>query len=154
MEKRPAAARQEPDETLDDGQLRKKTSGRVALCIDDNPGNLAMLEATLKQMTRMEVLLADNARQGLDMAIEHVPDLIFMDIHMPDMDGYEALKMIKANEALRDIPIIALTASAMELEIERGLVAGFFRYLTKPMDVHRLASTVNEVLGKQDQVSG
>ena len=80
------------------------------------------------------------------MASSESPDLILMDIGLPGMDGFEALDVLKNSEKTNDIPVIAISASAMEQEIERGKNAGFFAYLTRPFDVPVILNTVRSAL--------
>ena len=106
--------------------------------IDDSQVNLKLLEYTLKQSEGYDLLTADSAEHGLRLADQHQPDIIIVDINMPDMDGYEVLRRLRAQDKFKTTPIIALTASAMTDEIQRGLQAGFADYITKPFDIVEL----------------
>ena len=77
-----------------------------------------------------------NGNLGIELARDKQPDVILMDINLPDISGYEALKILRADPATAHIPVIAVSANAMSLDIERGMKAGFFRYLTKPINVN------------------
>jgi CheY-like chemotaxis protein len=81
------------------------------------------------------------------------PDLILLDINMPDMDGYQVLGILKADPRMRAVPIIALTANAMARDVERGLQAGFAQYLTKPVDVRVLLKSLDDCLQQRDGVT-
>jgi CheY-like chemotaxis protein len=90
------------------------------------------------------LLSATNARDGIALALSRQPQVILMDINLPGMSGKEAKKILGADERTAHIPVIALTANAMHSDVKHGLAAGFFRYLTKPIDADRLLETINE----------
>ncbi|MBW7863510.1 MAG: response regulator [Candidatus Hydrogenedentes bacterium] len=92
------------------------------------------------------VIEAMDGREGVRLAAERRPDIIFMDIAMPVMDGLQAIKVIRADEALRDIPVLAVTASAMTGDREAILAHGFDGYLSKPIDPAALLDTVKRIL--------
>lgn len=110
----------------------------MVLYIEDNPANLRLVEKVIQRHTNIQVLSAPNAEMGLELAKHYRPDLILMDLNLPGMDGYEALSRLRNNELTRDIPVIALSAAAMTRDIERGKLAGFKRYLTKPIKIDEL----------------
>jgi CheY-like chemotaxis protein len=87
-----------------------------------------------------------NGKNGVKLARESVPDVILMDINLPDIDGFEALKILRAEPATTHIPVIALSANAMPREIERGQQAGFFRYITKPIKVDEFMQALDVAL--------
>ena len=89
---------------------------------------------------------APDAQIGLEMARTHHPQIILMDLNLPGLSGHEALALLRAGESTRDIPVIAVTASAMDAERSRALAAGFFRYITKPIDVGQLNAAIDEAL--------
>jgi hypothetical protein len=105
------------------------------LCIDDNPVNLKLIAQMLGLRQHIHLVTAHAPDLGIDLALAHRPDLILLDINMPGMDGYQVLKVIKADARLKSVPVIAVTANAMPRDIERGLTAGFIDYLTKPIDI-------------------
>jgi len=82
------------------------------------------------------------------MAEVHHPDVILMDVHLPGIDGFEALKRIRANKSIASTPVIAISADAMSADIERGLAAGFDAYLTKPIDLKQVVEKISAVLGQ------
>lgn len=116
----------------------------LALVVEDNPDNLQTMKAVLEGHCR--VIEAMDGREGVRLAAERRPDIIFMDIAMPVMDGLQAIKVIRADEALRDIPVLAVTASAMTGDREAILAHGFDGYLSKPMDPTALLDTVKRIL--------
>jgi CheY-like chemotaxis protein len=84
---------------------------------------------------------------GIELALARKPDAIVMDVNLPGIDGFTALERLRAQPALASVPVIALTAAASERDRRRGLQAGFFRYLTKPVRVDELLAALQEILG-------
>ncbi|GAA4017046.1 PAS domain-containing protein [Actimicrobium antarcticum] len=119
---------------------------RRVLCIDDNPANLRLLARLLGTRSDIDLMTAHTPTLGLDLARTHRPELIFLDINMPGMDGYQVLKVLLADDNLKTIPVIAVTANAMLHDIERGRTAGFADYITKPIDVTQFAGVVDNLL--------
>ena len=115
------------------------------LYVEDNPDNVYMLTRRLKKKG-FEVLVAEDGQQGVEMALSELPDLILMDLSLPIMDGWEATKNIKANEKGKNIPIIALSAHAMEEHKKSAMKAGCNDYDTKPVDLKRLMSKISQFL--------
>ena len=115
------------------------------LYVEDNPDNVYMLTRRLKKKG-FEVLVAEDGEQGVEMALSELPDLILMDLSLPIMDGWEATKNIKANEKGKNIPIIALSAHAMEEHKKSAMEAGCNDYDTKPVDLKRLMSKISQFL--------
>lgn len=118
------------------------------LIVEDNEKNRLLLRDILHHHGH-EVLEAVNGREGLDMAQEHLPDLIFMDIQMPVMSGLTAGEALRSDARTRDIKTVALTAFAMKGDRERILASGFDEYMSKPLDTRRLPELVAELLGGQ-----
>jgi CheY-like chemotaxis protein len=98
--------------------------------------------------TGLHLLTAGDGKHGLSLARQHRPQVILMDINLPGLDGTEALKILRREPGTRDIPVIALTANAMPRDIEQGLAAGFFRYLTKPIDVNEFLVALDAALAR------
>jgi PAS domain S-box-containing protein len=119
---------------------------RKVLYIEDNPVNVLLMEAMLSRVEGLQFITAALPAIGLQMAIAEQPDLILLDIQLPEMDGYEVLRRLRLNEASREIPAIAVSANAMPSDIEHGLAAGFVRYLTKPLDMQALIKAVEQAL--------
>jgi CheY-like chemotaxis protein len=117
------------------------------LYIEDNRQNMRLVKKFLK-MGGYEMIGVDNGLGGVTTAQEEMPDLILMDINLPDIDGIEATQRLKANEATARIPIIALTANAMHGDRERFLEAGCDDYLSKPVSKGDLLAKVGELLEK------
>ncbi len=116
------------------------------LYIEDDPNNRALIRRLLMAYD-FEVDEADNARDGIDMAISNPPDLILMDISMPDMDGLTATNHIRNTPAISDLTVVALTANAMQGDKERTLDAGCDGYISKPINVDTFVDEIAEYLG-------
>jgi CheY-like chemotaxis protein len=118
---------------------------KTILIVEDTELNIDLLTQLLED--DYNILAAADGEQGVSMAEKHRPDLILMDIALPVLDGYEATKRIKANPALKSIPIIGLSAHAMSGDAERALSAGCEDYLTKPLDDRLLMEKLKKFLG-------
>jgi signal transduction histidine kinase len=120
---------------------------RTVLYIEDNPANLHLMRAILAQAKGLHLISAHNAELGLVAAETEGPDIILMDINLPGMNGIEALRMLRQQEATRGIPVIAVSAAAMQHDIDKAMTAGFDAYLTKPIDVAGCLATIREHIG-------
>ena len=120
--------------------------GFSLLYVEDNPSNMRLMEHLVSILPRVGLLTASNPRLGLELARAHRPDIILLDLHLPDMSGYEMFEHLKAMPETRDIPVMALSAAAMPNDIRRGLAAGFVRYLTKPIDVKEFLGAIGEYI--------
>ena len=116
------------------------------LCIEDNPSNLELMEVIFSQRPNIELLESIQGRIGIDLARQHCPSLILLDIHLPDIPGHEGLRCLKENPETASIPVVAVSADATDVQIERILAQGAKRYLTKPIDVSKFLMTVDEIL--------
>ena len=116
------------------------------LYVEDNDDNVYMLKNRLTR-AGFTVVIAPDGTQGVAMAGSENPDLILMDITLPDIDGGEATRRIKANAATRHIPVIALTANAMAGDREKALAAGCDDFDTKPVDLPRLLGKIKALAG-------
>jgi two-component system cell cycle response regulator DivK len=113
----------------------------IILHVEDNPENRLLVRRLLLS-EGYQVYEAENAKKALQIVQEHIPDLILMDINMPDMDGYSLTYEIKALPGLENVPVIALTANVMKGDRERTLQAGCDGYIEKPIDVDRFLDQV------------
>ncbi|MBE8717905.1 PAS domain-containing protein [Cellvibrio polysaccharolyticus] len=118
------------------------------LYIEDNPSNIRLLQHMLSHYPLIELDIAEEAFLGIFKARCQQPDIVIMDINLPGMDGYEALSVLRRDVATRSIPVIGLSANAMPYDIEKGMQAGFYQYLTKPVELHRLIDALNSLLPK------
>jgi len=108
---------------------------RTLLYVEDNRANMQLVEQLIARRPDMRLFGAEDAMRGIALAREHLPDVILLDINLPGISGLQALKILQEDPATRHIPVLALSANAMPRDIERGLAAGFVRYLTKPIRV-------------------
>ena len=120
-------------------------AGELILIVEDNPVNLKLLRDVL-QFRGYTTLEAETGEGGVDLARTGRPALILMDVQLPGMNGREAMKVLKAEEGTRHIPIIALTAFAMKGDRERFLAEGFDGYMSKPIDIKAIPNLVESYL--------
>ncbi len=126
------------------------------LYVEDNPANLKLVEQIIARHPDIRLLTAVNGNSGIEIARVSQPDVILMDINLPGINGFEALKILRSDPATAHIPVIAISANAMPRDIERGLKAGFFRYLTKPIKVNEFMEALDvalEFAGKKSDKS-
>jgi PAS domain S-box-containing protein len=114
--------------------------------VEDNPSNVAFMEALLGSFERVALLTAPTAEIGIELVRAHQPAVVIMDINLPGMSGFEALRQLREWPETRDIPVVALSAAAMPRDTKRGEQAGFVRYLTKPVKVDELTSLLETLL--------
>ncbi|MDP3822751.1 MAG: PAS domain S-box protein [Burkholderiales bacterium] len=119
---------------------------RTLLCVEDNPANLMLVEKLLERRPDIRLLSARDGQEGIEMARAAQPDVILMDINLPGINGVQAMRILADDTATAHIPVIALSANAMPRDIEKGMEAGFFRYLTKPIKVAQFMDTLDEAL--------
>jgi two-component system cell cycle response regulator DivK len=120
------------------------------LVVEDNEENRDSLTRRL-QRRGFEVLMAANGKIGVEMAKTEKPDLILMDMNMPEVDGWEATRQIKADETISKVAVIALTAHAMTGDRERALEAGCTDYHTKPIEFSKLLTQIESILQNDSQ---
>jgi PAS domain S-box-containing protein len=108
---------------------------RTLLYVEDNPANLELVEQLIARRSDLRLLTAADGNLGIEFARAYLPDVILMDINLPGISGIEAMKILRADPQTAHIPIVALSANAVPRDIEKGLEAGFFNYLTKPIKV-------------------
>jgi two-component system, cell cycle response regulator DivK len=118
-------------------------AGERVLVVEDNEKNMKLFRDVLVA-TGYRPLEATTGRQAVEIAVEHVPDLVLMDIRLPDVDGVEALRRLRMDERTASIPVLALTAQAMQSDRERFLAAGFDGYLSKPVNIIELLGAVRQ----------
>ena len=123
---------------------------RTLLYVEDNKANMALVVQLVARRPDLRLLGAEDAMRGIALARAHRPDLILMDINLPGISGMQALAILQGDASTRHIPVLALSANAMPRDIERGLAAGFFRYLTKPIRVPEFMAALDEGLTLTD----
>jgi len=123
------------------------------LYVEDNAANLRLVEAIFRKYPELAILSATSGETGIELARSHQPHLILLDIHLPGLSGYEVLAALRADAATRAIPVIALSADAAPIDIARGLVAGFQRYLTKPIKTEELIEAIDDCMAQRNTQS-
>ena len=116
------------------------------LYIEDIPANVELVQQILDYRPNIELISSANALDGIKVAQENLPDLILMDIHLPGMDGLEAFQRLQGISETEGIPVIALTADAMTIDIKKAIDIGFHSYITKPIDVGKFITTIDSVI--------
>ena len=127
-------------------QLAHGRKVRTVLYVEDNPANLMLVEDLIARRSDLCLLSAMDGSRGIEIARESLPDMILMDINLPGISGIQALKILREDPATEHIPVVALSGNAIPRDIRKGLEAGFFRYLTKPINVQNFFDTVNATL--------
>ena len=137
-----------------DARVHGANQQRTLLYVEDNPANLQLVEQIIARRPDMLLLGATSAAHGIELAGVARPDVILMDINLPGMSGIEAMRILRADPATAHIPVLALSANATPGDIERGLEAGFFRYLTKPIRVNAFLETLDGALAFAENRAG
>jgi len=145
-DERPEVAAQVDQITKQPRDLIGEDKKWTALYVEDNPANLTLVQKIIGQLPNAELLSAHTAPLGLDLARTHKPDVIVLDINLPGMDGFEVLRRLQGYEETRNTPVVALSANAMPRDIKRGREAGFFEYLTKPLNVDSFLAAIEAAL--------
>jgi CheY-like chemotaxis protein len=143
---RVGAAASEPAPRDTDGSFDQ---GQVVLCIDDNASNLTLIEHILSMRPAVELLSAERGQQGLEMARNRQPQLILLDLNLPDINGGDVLARLMADNRTREIPVIVLSADATPARQQRLVARGASGYLTKPIDVTELLTLVDQALAAE-----
>jgi PAS domain S-box-containing protein len=150
-----------PVRSLLTGEMPAQTSAPIApadekkatlLYVEDNPANLKLVEEIVGFRKDLRMISAHHGQLGVALARTHLPHVILMDIHLPGMSGAEAQQILRNDPRTAGIPVIALTASAMPRERTKRLSAGFFRYITKPIDIAELTSAIDDALAQSQSI--
>jgi PAS domain S-box-containing protein len=147
----------EMDLTTEQAQAQAQAQAQVAqlvtgdvqytlLYVEDNPANLLLVETLMEGRSDIQLLSARDGISGIAMARTALPDVILMDINLPGISGIEVLKILLGDPATAHIPVVALSANAVPSDIEKGLAAGFYRYLTKPIKINEFMTTLDDAL--------
>jgi CheY-like chemotaxis protein len=145
----------EPHALCDDGQSPQATLAlalpqdaqlRTVLYVEDNRANMQLVEQLIARRPDMRLLCAEDGTRGVALARMHRPDLILMDINLPGISGLQALKILREDSVTLHIPVLAISANAMPRDVEKGLEAGFLRYLTKPIKVMEFMEALDSAL--------
>jgi len=141
-----AGAAESEATTVAGTQVQTAAQLRTLLYVEDNPANLMLVEDLIARRPDIRLLSATDGNRGIEIARASLPDVILMDINLPGISGITALKLLRADPATAHIPVIALSANAIPRDIQKGLQAGFFRYLTKPIKVDEFMDTLDVAL--------
>lgn len=132
----------------------KEPEGRLlVLYIEDSPAHLRLMRDILAKWPSVELIAAHNAELGVELAACHLPDIILLDISLPSLDGYATLRLLRDNPATSDIPVIALSANALQQDVQRGREAGFFDYLTKPIQIQQFLDCMTRAIAQIEKCS-
>jgi CheY-like chemotaxis protein len=126
---------------------------RTLLYVEDNQANMELVAQLVARRPDLRLLRAEDGLRGIALARAHLPDVILMDINLPGISGLQALKILQEEPATKHIPILALSANAMPRDIEKGLEAGFFRYLTKPLKLGEFMEALDTSLERAQVAS-
>jgi PAS domain S-box-containing protein len=130
----------------DHASMHDLASQRTLLYVEDNPANMVLVERLIARRRDLTLLTAIDGHIGIQLARAYQPDVILMDINLPGISGFGALKILREDPATSHIPVIALSANAVPRDIEKGMAAGFFRYLTKPIKVTEFMDALDAAL--------
>jgi signal transduction histidine kinase len=134
--------------TLGDDASLDQPPVATVLCVEDNPASLDLIQAALTGRPGVRLLTAGDGQRGVDLARRYLPDVILMDNNMPVLSGAAAQAILHSDPRTADIPVIAISANAMPNAVRKGLEAGFFRYLTKPVDLRALSEALDSALAE------
>jgi len=127
----------------------KMAERKTMLYVEDDYANLTLVKNILRRRPNVKLITALDAETGIELVRTEHPDLILMDINLPKMDGYEALKELKSNDATKRIPAIAISADAMPNSIKKGKAAGFLEYITKPLNVNNFLDVIDNIFKEE-----
>jgi CheY-like chemotaxis protein len=122
--------------------------------VEDNPANLSLVEQLIARRPELRLLTAMTGKQGIELARVNQPEVILMDINLPDISGIEALGALRNDPATAHIPVVAISANAMPRDLVRGMQVGFFEYLTKPIKMNEFTETLNKALSFAEKGMG
>lgn len=133
---------------MNNNQLRLINMNKKLLIVDDEAHIRMLIEQTLEELEGegVELFFAENGQQALEMIKQERPDLVFLDVMMPKMNGMEVCQMVKKELGLTDVYIILLTAKGQEIDRQNGLDMGADRYMTKPFDPDEMLDIATEIL--------
>jgi PAS domain S-box-containing protein len=131
---------------IDTAHAARSDGTGVVLYVEDEPVNRLLVEEALRTCDGVELLLAECGRDAVAEAVARRPDLVLLDMHLPDMDGPQVMSMLRSHAATEHIPVVALSASAMSEDVDRARAGGAVEYWSKPIDIKRLRSDVRRLL--------
>jgi CheY-like chemotaxis protein len=125
--------------------LGSEEDKRTILYVEDNLSNLTLIEQMLAERPHIQLMTAMQGQLGIELARQHSPDLILLDLHLPDLPGWDVLAHLQRDESTHDIPVVIISADATSRQIERLMEAGARAYLTKPLDMLEFYRVINEM---------
>ncbi|MGD7035644.1 PAS domain S-box protein [Methylotuvimicrobium buryatense] len=128
--------------------LQSRSRQQLVLYIEDNPSNIRLVSQILERQRHIRLITAHTPELGIDLARAHRPDLILLDINMPNLNGFQVLSIFQNDPIVKSAPVIAITANAMPRDIEQGKAAGFADYLTKPLDITQFNAVLEDLLNR------
>jgi CheY-like chemotaxis protein len=136
------------EELFEAAQVRVQQGAalRTLLYVEDNQANMELVEQLIARRPDMRLLGAKDGTRGVTLARIHQPEVILMDINLPGISGIQALKILREDPVTAHIPVLAISANAMPRDIVKGLAAGFFRYLTKPIKINEFMEALDTAL--------
>lgn len=146
----------DPGHSVEDdaeGTISPRSVAGTILCVEDNASNLALIQRVFSHRPGVTVLTASEGLLGVELARQHLPSLVLMDLHLPDISGEEALRILRQDDRTRDIPILVTSADATPARIARLQEAGADEYLTKPLKAKELLDLIDEMLAKPRHTS-
>ena len=135
-----ASAKLNASEATDGSSAKKRT----ILYVEDNLSNLTLIEQVLAEQPQIQLITAMQGQLGIELARRHAPDLILLDLHLPDLPGWEVLARLQRDKATRDIPVVIISADATSRQLKRLMAAGARAYLTKPLDMPEFFRVIGE----------
>jgi CheY-like chemotaxis protein len=131
-------------------EVNRNGGGGKILYIEDNLSNLTLVEQMLAEQPELELLTAMQGGLGLELARQHSPDLILLDLHLPDLPGHQVLARLRQDELTRNIPVVVISADATARQIQRLMSAGARTYLTKPLDIREFFRVIDETMRERN----
>ncbi|CCE24550.1 PAS domain S-box protein [Methylotuvimicrobium alcaliphilum] len=128
--------------------LQSRSRQQLVLYIEDNPSNIRLVSQILERQQHIRLITAHTPELGIELARAHRPDLILLDINMPNLNGFQVLSIFQNDPIVKSAPVIAITANAMPRDIEQGKAAGFADYLTKPLDITQFNAVLEDLLNR------
>ncbi len=134
--------------TIETPTFQSRSRQQLVLYIEDNPSNIRLISQILERQQHIRLITAHTPELGIELARAHRPDLILLDINMPNLNGFQVLSIFQNDSIVKSAPVVAITANAMPHDIERGKAAGFADYLTKPFDIAQFNSVLDDLLNR------
>ena len=140
------SSRGDSETEFSEPHITREVGLHTLLYVEDNPANLKLVEQIISRNPDMRLLTSVDGRSGVELARKSQPDVILMDINLPDISGFDALEILLADPTTAHIPVVAISANAMPGDILKGLEAGFLRYITKPIKINEFKDAMADAL--------